>query len=73
LEWTGNALGGRSRAVAGDPYEVYVTEPAGWALAGFECDGGTSLKVERSQGWLKGGCAPSTSGTLAWRARFARK
>jgi len=73
LEWTANALVGRSRAVAGDPYEVYVTEPAGWALAGFECDGGTSLKVERNQGWLKGGCASSTSGTLAWRARFARK
>jgi alpha-galactosidase len=70
LEWANGVMAGRSLAVAGEPYEIYVTEPGGWTLQGFECDGGSPLAVERGAGWAKGGCTPEAGGTLAWRARF---
>jgi hypothetical protein len=66
-------LTGRSLVVAGDPYEIYLTEPAGWSLGRVECDGGPPLKIERGPGWVRGGCAPIKSGALTWRARFTTK
>ena len=73
LEWANGVMTGRSLAVAGEPYEIHMTEPAGWRLQGVECDGGTPLKVERGPGWATGGCAPGESGPLTWRARFGVK
>jgi len=70
LEWADGVMTGRSLAVAGEPYEVYLTEPDGWTLQGLECDGGLPLAVERGNGWAKGGCTPKSGGALAWRARF---
>jgi alpha-galactosidase len=73
LDWAANVLTGRSLVVAGDPYEIYLTEPAGWSLGRVECDGGPPLKIERGPGWVRGGCAPIKSGALTWRARFTTK
>ncbi len=73
LEWAANVLTGRSLAVAGDAYEIYLTEPAGWSLERLECDGGSPLKVARGAGWVKGGCAPEKTGALTWRAAFTRR
>lgn len=70
LEWTGGVMTGKSLAVAGDPYEVYLTEPAGWRLEGLACEGGTPLKIERGSGWARGGCTPPKSGRFTWRAAF---
>ena len=73
LAWKDDVLTGRSLAVAGEPYEIYLTEPAGWSLERLECDGGSPLKVARGAGWVKGGCAPEKTGALTWRAAFTRR
>ena len=73
LEWSNPVLTGRSRSVAGDPYEIYLTEPSGWSLQRVECEGGTPLKTARGAGWAKGGCAPARTGVLTWRATFLKR
>ena len=73
LEWTDGAISGESLAVAGEPYEIYMTEPAGWRLDLVECGAAPSSPVTRGPGWVKGGCAPSRGGPLAWRAQFTRE
>lgn len=70
LEWANGVLEGRSRVVAGDPYEIYLAEPAGWTLQGVECDGGAPLAAERGPGWVKSGCTPDAGGLITWRAAF---
>ena len=66
-------LGGRSRVVGGDPYELFLTEPPGWRFAALECDGGGALATERADGMARTGCAWDESGEVSWRARFVRQ
>jgi hypothetical protein len=76
LSWTdgpGGVLAGRSRVVGGDPYEVFLTEPAGWRFAGIECSAGRVLQAERADAMVRTGCTWEASGEVAWRARFARQ
>lgn len=46
VAWSGTALQGTSDLVAGDPYEVYLTEPAGFALTGVTVDGADPAHAE---------------------------
>ncbi len=71
VAWGDNALTGRSRVVGGDPYEVFLTVPAGWVLSGFECDGGTPIAVEHHDMVVKTGCRRGTDAEITWRARYA--
>jgi len=76
LSWTdepGGVLAGRSRVVGGDPYEVFLTEPAGWRFAGIECSAGRALQAGRADGMVRTGCTWEASGEVAWGARFARQ
>ncbi len=72
LSWHDGVLGGQSRLVGRDPYEVYLTEPTGWTLAQFACDGADPLAVERVGGLVKAGCRSERSVEVAWRAEFTR-
>ncbi len=68
--WSGNVLAGRSRVVANDPYEVYLTEPDGWTLDAMACEGAVLLPIRREAGLAITGCLASTSTDIAWRATF---
>ena len=70
VHWREGLLAGRSQVVGGDPYDLYLTEPPGWTLAGMECEGGVPLAVERQDGAVKTGCSFATSREIAWRVRF---
>jgi alpha-galactosidase len=70
VQWKDGVLSGRSQVVGRDPYEIYITEPTGWTLAGMECGGGTTLPVEREGPVIKSGCRVEASGEIGWRARF---
>jgi len=70
--WKDGVLSGRSRVVAGEPYEIFVTESDGWRLAGTQCDGAPALPVARRGALAVAGCAPTVSGDISWRATFAR-
>jgi alpha-galactosidase len=70
VAWDGSSLSGRSEVVGGDPYEVYVTEPRGWALTSFTCGAAPALAIAHKGGYALAGCAAPASGTVAWSARF---
>lgn len=61
-----------SRVLGGDPYEIYLTEPEGWTLAGIQCEAGTPLPAERQGDIVKTGCRSDATRELTWRARFQR-
>lgn len=68
VRWTDGALTGESELVAGDPYELYLTSPAGFTLAGVEAAGATATTVRRADGVrvvrLRG------EGRVRWRVRY---
>jgi hypothetical protein len=72
VAWSDGLLTGISRVVGGDPYEIYLTEPAGWQLSGIQCDGGAPLEAERQGEIVKTGCRSDTSRQILWRARFQK-
>jgi len=73
VAWSDGLLTGRSRVVGGDPYEIFLTEPAGWQLSGMECEGGTPLEAERQGEIVKTGCRSESGREILWRARFQKK
>ncbi len=70
VRFTGRTLTGTSRGVAGDPYEIYLTEPAGYRLARFEGPAGAAVTVEREGAVVKVRWLPATTGTAGWLAEF---
>jgi hypothetical protein len=70
VQWRDGVLSGRSRAVGGDAYEIFLTEPDGWRLAAMECDGARALPVERESLVVKAGCLADVTSEIGWRARF---
>jgi len=72
VAWADGTLTGRSRVVGGDPYAVYLTEPAGWTLIDLACGGAAPLPIERQPDVVKTGCRAEASGTITWKARYRR-
>jgi hypothetical protein len=70
VSWADTALSGRSQVVGGDPYGIYLTEPAGWTFSGIACDGAEPLDTERTGQVVRSGCLADKSGEIRWRARF---
>jgi len=73
VRWSGGKLSGTSRVVAGDPYEIFLTEPEGYRLARFEAPGGAAAEIERNGAMVKVRWRPESSGTVEWLARFDGK
>jgi hypothetical protein len=73
LRWREGMLSGTSRVVAGDPYEIYFTEPEGYRMVSFEGPGTAVGEAVRTGVVLKIGWLPSASGPVAWLARFEKK
>ena len=73
VQWQNGVLSGRSLVVGGDPYEIYLTEPAGWRLVGVECDGAEPSAIARESGLSRATCRADTSREVAWRARYERQ
>ena len=72
VQWSDGVITGRSAVVGGEPYEIYFTEPDGWALFGITCIGAAPVSVERRRGYVRAGCASAVSGPVSWSARFDR-
>lgn len=72
MAWKDGVLSGRSVAVGGEPYEIFLTEGESWRLASLQCDGAPALPVRREGALAVSGCRPTSSGEIAWRALFAR-
>ncbi len=70
VRWDGATLSGKSRGVKGDPYIIYMTEPAGFVLAKLEADGAKMEKTERENLLIKITLAPDGDGPITWSAKF---
>jgi hypothetical protein len=73
VTWRDGTLAGRSQAVAGDAYELYLTEPLGWEVVDLQCDGAVPMPVERLGVMIRTGCRTNAGGEIGWRARFERR
>ncbi len=72
VRWTGRTLAGTSRVVAGDAYEIYLTEPEGTRLSRFEGPAGAAVTVEREGALVKVRWLPAATGTAGWLAEFEK-
>jgi len=71
VRWEGAALTGKSRGVPGDPYVLYVTEPAGFAFEKLDVEAARLERVDREGGLLRLALSPAGEGLITWTARFA--
>jgi hypothetical protein len=69
VQWTDGTLSGRSRIVSGDPYEIEITEPAGFELEKFEADG-VPAEIIKEGMIVRVKLAPVKSTEIGWMARF---
>jgi len=70
VRWDGAALRGKSRLVAGDRYEIFMTEPAGFSFAGLEAEGARVDGIERLTELIKVRLVAPAGGDVVWAARF---
>ncbi len=73
VRWEGGALRGRSRAVPGDPYVLYLTEPDGFAYDKAEAEGARVEKIEREGKLIKITLSPASAAPFSWTARYAAR
>ena len=72
VTWADDALTGRSAVVANDPYEIELTEPAGYTFRGAACGGADLVGAGRDGALVKVVCRSATSRTITWTARYER-
>lgn len=73
VRWADGTLSGKSLVVAGDPYELFLTEPKGYRLEAFDCPEARVLGT-RKEGTVVGvTLLPGAGGTIGWSARFIKK
>jgi hypothetical protein len=70
VRWKDRVLSGRSRVVGKDPYAIFLTEPEGYRLEGFECDGASLLETKRNGLVLEVRMLSGESREIAWLAKF---
>lgn len=68
----GASIKGRSRVIAGDPYELRFVFPRGknFRIKDIAVSGGVPAKAENHQGWAVARLAPDKSAQLDWNVTF---
>ena len=72
VEWHGTTLHGASDLVAGDEYAIYVTEPAGYRLAGVSADGADAHAGTLADGVRSVRFSSVPGGRVRWRIMYER-
>ena len=62
----------KRQIVARDPYDIYITEPAGFTFDKATCDGAQFIDAMREGGLVKITCRSETSREIGWSATFRR-
>jgi hypothetical protein len=70
VTWENNILSGRSKVVAGDIYELFVSEAPGFAYEKAECAGAEFLRGEGQGVMLKISFRSDKSGEISWSVYF---
>jgi hypothetical protein len=71
MHWDGTALFGKSRAVKGDLYILYITESAGFTFDKLDVQNAKLEKTERDGRLLRFTLMPEAAGEIAWSAKFS--
>lgn len=70
VAWSGRTLGGTSELVAGDPYELYLTEPAGFTAPLVEATGAQVVSSTLVEGVRMVRMVSAAGGRARWRLRY---
>jgi alpha-galactosidase len=70
LRWEDGRLVGKSRLVAGDPYVIYLTQPAGAAFAGLDCRGAAVRRIEKDGFLVRVTLLAGKGGEVEWTAKY---
>lgn len=70
VSWTLNSLEGVSSVVAGDPYEVYLTEPSGFALLDARIEGAEVTASEKVGGLRRVRLLSARGGEVRFRLTY---
>ena len=70
VRWNKPELVGSSMVLAGDPYTLVFTEPAGTKLASFECSQLPLPTIRRENDAVFITLQPRQSGSIAWKAKY---
>lgn len=70
VAWRDGVLSGTSTGVAGDPYDLYVTVPPGYAFSTASCGGAAPAQVTPSPGLVTVSCRPTAGERFAWEVAF---
>lgn len=70
VQWKDGVLSGKSRVVGRDPYVICLTEPEGFRLEKFECDGAPPPAVKKEGIVLKVCLLSGESKEISWSAKF---
>lgn len=70
MSWADGSLSGTSRIVAGDPYDLYLTEPEGYRAGIPACTGATVASVTREGGLVRVRLVSKSGGEAAWSVPF---
>ena len=70
VAWKDGALSGESELVAGDPYDIYLSEPAGYRFAGVEATGARVAGTRREGGMRVVRLLSGEGGVVRWVARY---
>jgi len=71
LRWEGGRLSGKSLVVDGDPYVIYLTQPAGYDFADVECRGAAVQRKEKDGPLVKITLLAAKSGEIEWTAKYS--
>jgi alpha-galactosidase len=72
VNWSEDVLAGESRVVAGDSYELYVTEPDGWTAESVDAPGAEAELGGRRDGSIRVTMRGAGTGLLTWRIQYRR-
>lgn len=70
MGWRDGVLSGTSTGVAGDPYDLYVTVPPGFAFSKAECGGAPPSQVAPAAGLVVVSCRPMAGERFVWDVTF---
>ena len=70
VSWEGRRLSGRSRVVAGDAYELFVSLPPGYSYDRAEGEGETALEAHREGEVLRISLKSAQSREVSWAVHF---
>jgi hypothetical protein len=70
VSWKDGALSGRSRVVAGDTYDLYMTEPQGLRFVSLRSEGAAVLETVREAGLIRIRLLAGQGREVAWSAAF---